>query len=129
MIFADTLYATPNALAPAYARFRVAERLLLTGHSHQAWPDCALEGQIQAFEDAARFVDDKWDVSKTSEWRGSGFHRRHDNPALPILSQKARFWRCSVDASAASRAPDELRTTQAFTADSRSAITLRQRSR
>ena len=26
-------------------RFRVAERLLLTGHSHQAWPDVALEGQ------------------------------------------------------------------------------------
>ena len=36
-----------------YTRFRVAERLLLTGHSHQAWPDVALEGQLEAFEDAA----------------------------------------------------------------------------
>jgi len=31
------------------------------------------------------------------ELRGSDlFHRRHDNPALPILSQKALFCRCSV---------------------------------
>ena len=38
--------------APLLA-FRVAERLLLTGHSHQAWPDVALEGQREAFDDAA----------------------------------------------------------------------------
>src|SRR5262245_34123045 len=31
----------PNALARFYTRFRVADRLLLTGHSHQAWPDRA----------------------------------------------------------------------------------------
>src|SRR5258708_9370088 len=61
MMAPAALYATPNALAPDYTRFRVAERLLLTGHSHQAWPDCALEGQLQAFDDAARFVDDKWE--------------------------------------------------------------------
>ena len=41
----------PNALAPHYSRFRVSERLLLTGHSHQAWPDRAREGQIRAFDD------------------------------------------------------------------------------
>lgn len=50
----------PNALAPGYSRFRAGERLLLSGHSHQAWPDVALEGQVEAFEDAARHVDDKW---------------------------------------------------------------------
>ncbi|MFI6924552.1 aminotransferase class V-fold PLP-dependent enzyme [Nonomuraea spiralis] len=47
-------------LAPHYAAFRAADRLLLTGHSHQAWPDAALDGQIEAFADAARDVDDKW---------------------------------------------------------------------
>lgn len=56
-----SLYTSPNALAPSYSRFRVAERLLLTGHSHQAWPDCGIDGQIQAWLDAADFVDDKWD--------------------------------------------------------------------
>lgn len=49
-----------NPLARHYARFRVAERLLLTGHSHQAWPDVAREGQLEAFDDAAREVDEKW---------------------------------------------------------------------
>ncbi|NUO97728.1 MAG: kynureninase [Nonomuraea sp.] len=47
-------------LAPHYSAFGVAERLLLTGHSHQAWPDVALEGQFDAFADAARDADDKW---------------------------------------------------------------------
>jgi kynureninase len=50
----------PNPLAAHYTRFRVAERLLLTGHSHQAWPDVALEGHIEAFDDAALCVDEKW---------------------------------------------------------------------
>ena len=56
-----SLRRSPNALAPHYSRFRVSERLLLTGHSHQAWPDCGLEAQSEAWLDAARYVDDKWD--------------------------------------------------------------------
>jgi kynureninase len=47
-------------LSAHYSRFRVSERLLLTGHSHQAWPDVAFEAQQQAWLDAARLVDDKW---------------------------------------------------------------------
>ena len=57
----QTLYGSPNALAQHYTRFRVSERMLLTGHSHQAWPDCAERGYAQAFEDAASLVDDKWE--------------------------------------------------------------------
>ena len=59
-ITADALYSSPNALARHYSRFRVGERLLLTGHSHQAWPDRARDGQLRAFDDAARAVDEKW---------------------------------------------------------------------
>ena len=55
------LARSPNPLAPHYSRFRVAERLLLTGHSHQAWPDVACAGQVEAFEDAAVAVDQKWE--------------------------------------------------------------------
>lgn len=47
-------------LAPHYTSFRVTERLLLTGHSHQAWPDVAVEGQLAAFHDAAAHADEKW---------------------------------------------------------------------
>lgn len=57
----EALHASPNALAPDYSRFRVAERLLLTGHSHQAWPDCSLDGQVRAWTDAAEAVDGKWE--------------------------------------------------------------------
>ncbi len=56
----DAFPRDSNPLAAHYRAFRVAERLLLTGHSHQAWPDVALEGQIEAFRDAAERVDEKW---------------------------------------------------------------------
>src|ERR1041385_6140110 len=56
-----SLARTPNALAPHYSHFRVAERLLLTGHSHQAWPDVGLAAQQEAWLDAAELVDDKWE--------------------------------------------------------------------
>ena len=50
-----------NPLAAHYSRFRVTERILLTGHSHQAWPDVAFEAQQRAWLDAAELVDGKWD--------------------------------------------------------------------
>jgi kynureninase len=49
-----------NELAHHYSRFRVSERLLLTGHSHQAWPDVSFDAQQRAWLDAAEFVDVKW---------------------------------------------------------------------
>jgi kynureninase len=55
----------PSVLASHYSRFRVSERLLLTGHSHQAWPDVGFEAQQRAWLDAADHVDDKW--SRASE--------------------------------------------------------------
>jgi kynureninase len=75
------LRSTPNALARHYARFRVADRLLLTGHSHQAWPDVAIEGQLEAFEDAADAVDAKWEraFAKAEQVR-AGFRRLLDDP-------------------------------------------------
>src|SRR5882672_1720447 len=60
-ITASSLRASPNPLASHYSRFRVAERLLLTGHSHQAWPDVGFEAQAEAWNDAAAWVDEKWD--------------------------------------------------------------------
>src|SRR5256886_14907764 len=53
----EALYGSPNALAPHYRRFRVADRLLLTGHSHQAVPDVGFEAQQRAWLDAAEYVD------------------------------------------------------------------------
>jgi kynureninase len=48
------------ALANHYSAFSVSERLLLTGHSHQAWPDVGREGVLEAWDDAALHADEKW---------------------------------------------------------------------
>jgi selenocysteine lyase/cysteine desulfurase len=70
------LRRSPNALAVHYGASRVGERLLLTGHSHQAWPDVAFEGVVEAFEDATRLLDEKWEraFAKADEVR-AGFGR------------------------------------------------------
>jgi kynureninase len=70
----------PKELAKHYTRFRVTERILLTGHSHQAWPDVAFEAQQQAWLEAAEFVDDVWDkaFAKATEVR-RGFARLLDD--------------------------------------------------
>jgi kynureninase len=57
----EDLYSSPNKLAAHYSKFKVEDRLLFTGHSHQAWPDCGFEAQQEAWMDAANLVDDKWE--------------------------------------------------------------------
>ncbi|MEX0779173.1 MAG: hypothetical protein WD491_07710 [Balneolales bacterium] len=52
-----------DKLIPHYRKFDVDNRMLFTGHSHQAWPDVAYEGQMEAFEEAARLVDNKWEAA------------------------------------------------------------------
>ena len=78
----EELRRRPNPLAAHYSRFRVGERLLLTGHSHQAWPDVAREGLLAAFDDAAQWVDGKWDRAfAQAEAVRAGFRRLLDDPA------------------------------------------------
>ena len=76
-------------LARHYSRFRVGERLLLTGHSHQAWPDVGFEAQQQAWLDAAEYVDDKWERAAEQASRvRAGFARLlGDRPANIALGQ------------------------------------------
>jgi len=50
-----------GALRAAYSRFLAHDRILLSAHSHQAWPDVARDAQIEVFDDAARWVDEKWE--------------------------------------------------------------------
>lgn len=56
----DTL---AHRLQPHYSRFDVANRLLFTGHSHQAWPDAAFDGMAEYGDVTAREVDHKWNVA------------------------------------------------------------------
>jgi kynureninase len=78
-----------NPLASHYSRFRVSERLLLTGHSHQAWPDVGFDAQQRAWLDAAELVDDKWDKAAEQAARvREGFARLlGDAPEAIALGQ------------------------------------------
>ena len=72
---------SPEELAPHYSAFRVSERLLLTGHSHQAWPDVGREGVLEAWDDAALHADEKWEraFAKAERVR-DGFRRLLGEP-------------------------------------------------
>jgi kynureninase len=79
-------------LAPHYSAFRVSERLLLTGHSHQAWPDVAREGVIEAWEDAALLVDEKWERAfEKAERVRDGFRLWLDEPRAEIALDQNTF--------------------------------------
>lgn len=54
--------ALAQQLRPHYRHFLADKQglVLLTGHSHQAWPDVCRQAQLQAFDDAAQLVDEKW---------------------------------------------------------------------
>ena len=68
-------------LAEHYSRFRVGERLLLTGHSHQAWPDVSFDAQAQAWLDAAELVDEKWArAAEQADRVRAGFRRLLNDP-------------------------------------------------
>jgi len=53
----------PEALRAHYRAFLRPDRVLLTGHSHQAWPDVARDALTRCFDDAALHVDDKWSAA------------------------------------------------------------------
>ena len=60
---------SPEKLRTHYQYFLPPEsdRILLTGHSHQAWPDVARDAVQLAFDDAATHVDDKWEAVFTQQ--------------------------------------------------------------
>ena len=81
----DDLRKTPNPLARHYRRFAVEERLLLSGHSHQAWPDVAEEGLLECFADAALAVDAKWErAEEVAEEVRAGYRRLLHDPTGEI---------------------------------------------
>jgi selenocysteine lyase/cysteine desulfurase len=44
------------------------ERLHFASHSHHLWPDASFEGQVEAWNDAARLADEKWDRVMDEVW-------------------------------------------------------------
>ena len=89
MIQPKDLFGSPNAIAGDYTRFRVSERMLLTGHSHQAWPDAAFDGVMECFKDSANLVDDKWPnaFAKADAVRAGYARLLHDEPGNIALAE------------------------------------------
>lgn len=92
-----------TALQPHYSHFNVANRLLFTGHSHQAWPDVAFNGVQHYMQTVAEQVDTKWETAaeKTEILRGylrnyyddpDGLYCREQNTHVLIVS-----WLSSLD--------------------------------
>ena len=44
------------------------DRLHFASHSHHLWPDASFAGQMQAWDDAARLADGKWDRVMDQVW-------------------------------------------------------------
>jgi len=44
------------------------QRLHFASHSHHLWPDASFDGQLEAWEDAARLADRKWDKVMDAVW-------------------------------------------------------------
>lgn len=61
----DHIDALALRLRPHYSRFlapvEAAGEVLMTGHSHQAWPNVSREAHLEAWDDAALLADKKWD--------------------------------------------------------------------
>jgi kynureninase len=74
-----------DGLAEHYSAFRVSERLSLTGHSHQSWPDVARDGQLEAWQDAAEHADLKWEraFAKAERLR-DGVRVLLEDPGAPV---------------------------------------------
>ncbi|MFL6841254.1 MAG: class V aminotransferase, partial [Sphingomicrobium sp.] len=49
-------------------------RLHFAAHSHHLWPDASFDGQVQAWEDAARLADRKWDKVMDEVWPEAQAH-------------------------------------------------------
>jgi kynureninase len=79
-------------LAKHYSAFRVSERLLLTGHSHQAWPDVGREGVVEAWDDAALLTDEKWERAfEKAERVRNGFRSLLGEPGAEIALDQNTF--------------------------------------
>ena len=91
-----------KALQPHYSHFNVANRLLFTGHSHQAWPDVAFEGIQEYMRIVADRVDTKWEIGfeKTEIMRNylrdfyddpDGYYCREQNTHVLLVSWLSCF--------------------------------------
>lgn len=83
--------SVPLDLRAAFSRFRAgkAGQLHFTAHSHHFWPDVTRDAHIEAWDDAARLVDEKWETVLGTVWsevtRAVAAHLRLPDPSTLVF--------------------------------------------
>lgn len=103
MTYMNSIDDLAKRLQPHYQHFNVGNRLMFTGHSHQAWPDVAAEGLEESYKAAASEVDNKWDTAFEKAEMLRGYLRNfYDDPdGLYCLAENTHLllvsWLSSFD--------------------------------
>ena len=88
-------------------------RLHFASHSHHLWPDASFDGQTEAWNDAARLADDKWDKVMDDVWPEAQAHVAAelgtDAPDAIVFSSNTHDFLLRLTAACPRHDPDQLR--------------------
>jgi len=89
------------------------ERLHFAAHSHHLWPDASFDGQVEAWNDAARLADRKWDKVMDEVWpEAQGHVARELGTGMPeaiVFSSNTHDFLIRLATAAPRRDPRALR--------------------
>jgi selenocysteine lyase/cysteine desulfurase len=82
-------------------------RLHFAAHSHHLWPDASFDGQVEAWNDAARLADRKWDKVMDEVWPEAQAHVARelgtDDPSAIVFSSNTHDFLVRLIAAAPTR--------------------------
>ncbi|HKC04094.1 MAG TPA: class V aminotransferase [Sphingomicrobium sp.] len=88
-------------------------RLHFASHSHHLWPDASFDGQVEAWNDAARLADDKWDRVMDEVWPEAQAHVAAelgtDSPDAIVFSSNTHDFLLRLTAACPRHDPGQLR--------------------
>ena len=89
------------------------DRLHFAAHSHHLWPDASFDGQMQAWADAARLADRKWDTVMDEVWPEAQGHVARElgsgDPSAIVFSSNTHDFLVRLIAAAPRRGERPLR--------------------
>ena len=89
------------------------ERLHFASHSHHLWPDASFEGHVQAWTDAARLADRKWNKVTDEVWPEAQAHVARElgtgAPDAVVFSSNTHDFLLRLAATCPRRDPGRLR--------------------
>jgi selenocysteine lyase/cysteine desulfurase len=89
------------------------DRLHFAAHSHHLWPDASFEGQAEAWNDAARLADRKWDKVMDEVWAEAQGHVARElgsgDPSAIVFSSNTHDFLIRLVTAAPRRAAGRLK--------------------